>query len=308
MTPSVLFEVLMHNGNPSAALKDAGDNWLTIGSESWNRVERREWAAARERELGSVNLDGILESHTGQSSGLAEAGEVNTAAQPLFSVVSLADLAHVDPPAPAFWWDDYLPAGVVTLLSAQGGTGKTFLALMAGVSIALGMLLLGIPTRRGKVALFSGEDGPDIMRHRLKFICRAMDVHPSALDGRLHILDATQGDPTLFHEVNAKGTRYGATTSSYEALRAYVEEHEIDVLIVDNASDTFDAQEIDRARVRGFMRALARIAQVKGGAVLLLAHVDKGSSRRDRTGTEGYSGSTAWHNSARSRLFMSRDK
>jgi len=102
MTPSVLFEVLMHNGNPSAALKDAGDNWLTIGSESWNRVERREWAAARERELGSVNLDGILESHTGQSSGLAEAGEVNTAAQPLFSVVSLADLAHVDPPAPAF--------------------------------------------------------------------------------------------------------------------------------------------------------------------------------------------------------------
>jgi len=43
--------------------------------------------------------------------------------------------------------------------------------------------------------------------------------------------------------------------------------------------------------------------------VLLLAHVDKGTSRGDRgPNSEGYSGSTAWHNSARSRLFMSRDK
>jgi len=41
--------------------------------------------------------------------------------------------------------------------------------------------------------------------------------------------------------------------------------------------------------------------------VLLLAHVDKNTSRnRKAEGGEGYSGSTAWHNSARSRLFMTR--
>ena len=42
-------------------------------------------------------------------------------------------------------------------------------------------------------------------------------------------------------------------------------------------------------------------------AVLILAHVDKGTSRaRKAEGGEVYSGSTAWHNSVRSRLFMSR--
>ena len=42
-------------------------------------------------------------------------------------------------------------------------------------------------------------------------------------------------------------------------------------------------------------------------AVVLLAHVDKTTSRnRKSEGGEGYSGSTAWHNSVRSRLFLTR--
>lgn len=134
-----------------------------------------------------------------------------------------------------------------------------------------------------------------------------MDLDPSELAPRLHILDATGGDPALFREVSAAGTRQGVSTATYAALGEYMKANEIDVLIVDNASDTYDASEIDRSRVRGFMRALALLAQ-PDRAVLLLAHVDKGTSRGERAGTEGYSGSTAWHNSARSRLYLSRDK
>jgi hypothetical protein len=41
------------------------------------------------------------------------------------------------------------------------------------------------------------------------------------------------------------------------------------------------------------------------GAVLLLSHVDKLTSRQGtQAGGEAYSGSTAWHNSVRSRLFL----
>lgn len=229
-------------------------------------------------------------------------------AEALFSLVPMADLAHVAPEVPGYWWDGYLPAGVVTLLGAHGGTGKSMLALMLGVCIALGLPLFGIPTKRGKAAFFSGEDGAGLMRYRLRWICRGLGVNVADLEGWLHILDATEGEPALFHEVGTSGRRQGLTTPSYEALSAYVDEHGIDVLIVDNASDAFDANEIDRAKVRGFMRSLARIAQARGGAVLLLAHVDKGTSRGDRAGTESYSGSTAWHNSARSRLYLARDK
>lgn len=285
--------VLEHNGDQGAALRDAGDRMLMIGGESWNTVTRREWAqqqAGQGQPLPDADEDGVIEPAA------------------LFNVVSVADLAHVQPPAPAYWWDTYLPAGVVTLLGAHGGTGKSTLALMLAVCIALGLPLFGIPTRRGKVAFFSGEDGPELVRYRLRWICEKLGVSVTELQDRLHILDATGGDPALFHEVSAKGSRHGLTTPSYAALREYIDTHGIDVLLVDNASDTFDASEIDRARVRGFMRALARIAQARAGAVMLLAHVDKGTSRGDRSGTEGYSGSTAWHNSARSRLYLSRDR
>lgn len=164
-----------------------------------------------------------------------------------------------------------------------------------------------MPTKRGIVAIFSGEDEANVLRRRLHHVCRAMRVSVADLAGRLHILDATAGDPTLYRETIEGGRRGGMTTLGYEALAQFVETNAIDVLIVDNASDTFDAGENDRARVRAFMRALTQIALTQR-AVMLLAHVDKGTSRGDRNGTEAYSGSTAWHNSARSRLFLSRDK
>jgi len=224
-----------------------------------------------------------------------------------FIVVPFADLAHSEPPPQAFWWHDYMPAGVVTLLGAHGGTGKSFLAIQLAVSVALGLPLFGVPTKRGSVAIFSGEDDADVLRRRLHHVCRAMRVSIADLAGRLHILDATAGDPSLYRETTEGGRRGGMTTPGYEALAGFVESNAIDVLIVDNASDTFDASENDRARVRAFMRTLTQIARPHR-AVMLLVHVDKGTSRGDRNGSESYSGSTAWHNSARSRLFLSRDK
>lgn len=227
---------------------------------------------------------------------------------PLFVEVPFDDLAHTVPPAPVYWWEGLIPARVVTLLAAHGGTGKSTIALMLAVCIALGLALFGIPTRRGIVAFYSAEDPASLIRYRLAQVCGQLAVSVTDLVGRLILLDASDGDPALFQEVTTEGRRQGATTPAYLALHEFVEAKRIDVLIVDNASDTFDASEIDRARVRGYMRALARIARTRDGAVLLLAHVDKGTSRGDRGNhSEGYSGSTAWHNSSRSRLFLSRN-
>lgn len=252
------------------------------------------------------DLDDALDRHEQRLEALR--GKTKAAA-PLFSVVPIDDLAHVQPPAPDLWWGEWVPARVVTLFSAHGGTGKSNVALMLAASIAAGSPLFGIPTRHGRVAFYSAEDPAEIVRYRLAQILRGLDIAMDDIADRLHIIDATEGDPTLFREVTASGTKAGCTTRAYEELRRYVADNQIDVLIVDNASDAFDANEIDRARVRGFMRSLARIAMERNGAVLLLAHVDKSTSRGDKgPNSESYSGSTAWHNSARSRMFMSRDK
>jgi putative DNA primase/helicase len=177
-------------------------------------------------------------------------------AEPLpFSLVPIADLATATPTPPVFVWDGLVPSGHVTLFAAHGGTGKSYLALMLAVAVAMGLPLFGIPTRRGIVAFYSGEDGAHVLRDRLARVCFGLGVAVERLEGRLFILDATDEDPTLFTEVTTAGRREGATTKSYSSLRDFAAEKGVSFLVVDNASDAFDASEIDRARVRGFMRS-----------------------------------------------------
>jgi hypothetical protein len=225
-----------------------------------------------------------------------------------FALVPVDDLEHTQPAAPSYWWDGVVPAGHVTLLGAHGGVGKGWIALMLAVCVALGMGLFGIATRRGRVAIYSAEDAGDLLRYRLRLVCKGLGVDPADLAGWLFVLDATGADPVLFHEVGSGTRREGSTTPAMAALTAFVSDSRIDLLIVDNASDVYAASEIDRAKVRAFMRALAGLARLRGTGVLLLAHVDKGTARGVTSGADGYSGSTAWNNSSRSRLYLSRDK
>jgi hypothetical protein len=220
--------------------------------------------------------------------------------------VSLTHAARPD--AHGSVWGVYVPEGLVTVLSGHGGVGKSLLAMQLLVCIATGRPLFGIATRRSRIAFFSAEDGADLLHQRLLWICECMGIDPGELEGWAHLLDATEGEPVLFHEVSMGGQRIGTTTGSYAELRRYVDRHEIEVLIVDNMSDAFDGNEIERAKVRAFMRSLPQLRTGRRLTVLLLAHVDKGTARGDRGGSESYSGSTAVHNSARSRIYLARDR
>jgi len=133
-----------------------------------------------------------------------------------------------------------------------------------------------------------------------------MQIPAGPLAANFHVLDVTDFDPSLFREQFDKGVRRGERTQTYVALSTYMREHQIDVVVIDNASDVFESDEINRAMVRAFIRELAKLVRDREGAALLLGHVDKQTSR-ERPGSgnnEGYSGSTAWHNSVRSRLFL----
>ena len=75
------------------------------------------------------------------------------------------------------------------------------------------------------------------------------------------------------------------------------------LLIIDNASDAYDGPENDRRQVRTFIRELAGLGRGNNAGVMLLAHIDKQAARFGSQGNS-YSGSSAWHNSARSRLAL----
>jgi hypothetical protein len=234
---------------------------------------------------------------------LLEAAAEPPKPEPLLKAVSVADVLSNPAKPPAFVWDGYAPRGVVSLLGAHGGTGKSTIALMLAVSAVLGRPLFGVDTQRTPALFVSLEDGAGLVRHRLSSICQAWRVNPSTL-AELHIVDGTE-NPELFAADNRSA---GDVTAAYKELARLVQDTKAGLVVVDNASDAFGGDEINRRQVRGFMRALAEIARQNDCAVVLLAHVDKGTSRSRRAeGGEGYSGSTAWHNSARSRLFMTRD-
>jgi RecA-family ATPase len=222
---------------------------------------------------------------------------------PKLKPVSVFDVLTNPAPPPQFVWNGYLPRGVVSLLGAHGGTGKSTIALMLSVCAALGRPLFGVGTVRCKTLFVSLEDSAHIIRHRLAFICQKWEIDPAQLHGNLHIVDGTE-NPELY-SADSRGA--GETTPTYFELRKLVQVEEVGLVVLDNASDAYGGDEIQRRQVRAFIRALVEVASLTNCSVMLLAHVDKNTSRaRKAEGGEGYSGSTAWHNSARSRLFMTR--
>lgn len=206
------------------------------------------------------------------------------------------------PPEPAvFVVPGWLPLRTTTLLSANGGVGKSNLALQLAVALSAGAQWLGMDVVPSRVLVISAEDEARTVHFRVANICADMDIALSALADRLVVYDMAQADCVMWGE-------HGAT-ERLQWLADTIERHKPDVVIIDNSSDVFAANENDRAAVRGFMRSLNTLAAHYCLAMLLLAHVDKASVRMgaglDTDST--FSGSTAWNNSARSRWAMVRD-
>jgi hypothetical protein len=210
-------------------------------------------------------------------------------------------LAGTTPEPATFRWAGWLPARTTTLLSANGGVGKSNLSLQLAAALALGGRFLGQELEPARVLVISAEDEARTVHFRLANIVADMGVSLADLGDRLVAYDLTQVDCVMWRD--------GAPTARMQWLADVAEQHKAQVLVIDNSSDVFNANENDRAEVRGFMRALNSIAHHSGAAILLLAHVDKASVRmgagQDTNTT--FSGSTAWNNSARSRWAMTRD-
>jgi len=240
----------------------------------------------------------------------AGVGVISLEPQPLVALpcVDVAGVIDDPSPPPAFIWDGFVPRGFVTLLSGHGGSGKSMIALQLAVAVAMGIPLLGVRTEPGRVLVFSGEDAGPLLRHRLAAICRALDANPRALAERLIVLDATE-TPVLGEEAldRETGRRFIAPTPVYGRLREIVTDWQPTLVIVDNASDAYEGNENERSMVRGFVRSLALLSRQSTShpAILLLTHTPK-----QAVGGRGesYSGSTAWHNSARARLSLTPTK
>ena len=234
--------------------------------------------------------------------------------EPLFPEdVSVSDAATrreplkwIDPTAwegkaiPEREWEvnNWIPRYEVTLLYGDGGTGKTLLMHLYSTCAATSRDWLGQKTRPARVMCFFCEDGEDELQRRQKDINAALGI--SFIDlSNLRLLSRKYADNLLaLWEQNTGAMKLQAV---WEQLRDDALDFKADVIVIDTLADTYGGNELARAQVNSFVKScLGRLAQEIGGSVIALGH----PSLAGKASGQGTSGSTAWSNAVRSRIFL----
>jgi hypothetical protein len=231
---------------------------------------------------------------------LVELGSVAATPRLALLEVKLDDVMSASPDVVRYAVKPLMPRRHVTLFGGHGGIGKSSLALAISAHVACGLPFAGQEVEQSPVLFVSLEDEASIVRLRLRSIIEVYGLPAERVLASLRLLDGTQTITALMTE----GDGFSAQpvfTQAYRELEAGA--HGAGLIVIDNASDAFDANENSRRMVRAFVRGLADIARKHNAAVVLLAHIDK-SAAKDGARGNTYSGSTAWHNSARSRLAL----
>ncbi len=258
---------------------------------------------ARERDGKAENPERLIERIFDADLGVDDTGPNIDQADDFKSALMAIDPAEWEGlPVPIRQWiiKNWIPLLKVTLLYGDGGTGKTLLALMLAVSVALGHEFLGMEVTQGRVYALLGENDETDTHIALADICRHYGVALGDLRGRARIASRSSFDNILMNF--DKGT--GKHTKLFDQLLAEVTEFDADLIILETAADLFGGNENVRGEVRQFIAGCCEaLAKQANAAVVLCAHPSVTGLRSG----DGTAGSTAWNNSARSRLYLRRD-
>lgn len=197
------------------------------------------------------------------------------------------------------------PWNAVTLLSGDGGLGKSLLMQQLMTAVSIGRPWLGFDVQHCKVMGIFCEDEPDELWRRQEDICQFYDVDMADLD-QVHMVSRV-GKETVLAEFDRR-TDTIKPTICWQQLRKTVIDYGIQLLMIDPVADTFGGIEFNRTHVRrfiGMLRSLTlEMAGGNGGAIVLTSH----PSVQGMQSGSGISGSTAWRNSARAHLYLTKPK
>lgn len=199
-------------------------------------------------------------------------------------------------PVPEREWalTGWLPKGQATYLTGPGSAGKSLMSQQLATCIALGLPFMGVPTEQGKALYWTCEDDAEELHRRQVSICKALKVSLESLSGKLSLISlAGKTDNELCNFSDGGELR---PSKRFHALEATALAEGITFVALDNVAHLFPGNENIRHDVAAFASLLNRLAASIGGSVLFIGHPNKAG--------DAYSGSTAWENQVRSRLFL----
>lgn len=195
--------------------------------------------------------------------------------------------------------DGWIPEGEVHMLSGDGGVGKSLLAQQLMTCAAVGRNWLGMTTRPCRAVGIFCEDRDEELHRRQDGINRHLDIDFSALENMQWICRKGE-DNELMQYPN--GWDKGSPVQFFQQIHNFCQDFGAELIVLDSLHDLFSGNENDRQQTRQFVNLLAGLASDHHGAVVLCAH----PSRDGMASGSGYSGSTAWHNTVRSRAYLTR--
>ncbi len=286
--------------------------WVEVGE-----VEQALWAACDSN--GLLREDGGKRCRDSINSGLTagqgkphddladydpQTGEVyeDETASPTgrLRIIRASDFAGKPVPQREWVVEDFIPSRIVTDFSGDGGTGKSLAALQLCTAMTnpKGGEWFDLPVTQGPVVYFSAEDEEDEIHRRVADICSHEGIDMASLTG-LHIVPLAECEATLATFTSANAIN---KTRLWNQLVDEVRDIKPKLVTIDTRADAFGGDEIKRVQVRQFVTMLRKMALESDLAVLLLSH----PSLTGMASGTGQSGSTAWGNSVRSRLYLKR--
>ncbi|WP_456762884.1 AAA family ATPase [Bradyrhizobium sp. USDA 4011] len=204
-----------------------------------------------------------------------------------------------EPPPPRIWAvRDRVPGRQVTLLSGEGGIGKSLLLKQLLCSAVLGRDWIGSLPEPGPVIYMGAEDDADELHRRFDAIARHYDEPFSELVvNGLYAASYAGEDMTL-----ARFDRHGniEPTLRYDRLLEQACDIHPVIVALDTLSDIFGGNENDRVQVSLFVGLLRKLAMASDCAVIVNSH----PSLAGTNSGSGLSGSTAWHGKVRGRMYL----
>lgn len=191
-----------------------------------------------------------------------------------------------------------VPSGDLTILSGNGGSGKTEIISQLLVYVAAELQdWLGCLIENGGALVLSCEEPEHNIRDRVERICRHRGIDPYNLPN-LHMLFPDLENTWLVH-ANKDGRLSRAPLLDW--LETWIRNNKPRLVVIDNIAAVFDGEAIARRQVRAFLAMLRKIAREHDVAVVLLDH----PSVRGMADGSGTANSVDWRNSVRSMLHLS---
>ncbi|MCK8457038.1 AAA family ATPase [Sphingomonas faeni] len=215
-----------------------------------------------------------------------------------FDIADLTAWANTTPTPKAFVMPGFIPKDDVVIITGDGGTNKSTLALQISACAAAGKPFLGVDVVASPALYITAEDDNRENHWRLAKIATTIGTTLQALAGRLHVVSLRgrlNNELATFED----GGKLRVATA-YKLLRSTIEKTGAKLVTLDNVAHLFPGNENDRGQVTAFINLLYQLCGDFGVTILLIAH-------RNKAG-DTYSGSTAWLNAVRSQVLMERSE